>query len=251
MRILDELIDSLPGKDTPVRQVCAGAFWTAVTTRSTGLASTYRELGHQHGDRPSTVKEAGELIGKRASELAGYARSDETVEASIGMATINSLLEVEESKCIERGAFDVLAERGRGRNIAVVGHFPFVSRLRELARNLWVIEKHLHPGDHPESDAPRILPQCEVVCLTGTTLINHTTEKLLSLCKGSFVVLTGPTSPLAPVLFEFGIDAICGTRVTDADEVIRFVSQGANFQQLRGHGVKLLTLAKQALTQMD
>jgi uncharacterized protein (DUF4213/DUF364 family) len=251
MRILEELIDSLPGKDTPVRRVCSGAFWTAVTTRFTGMASTYRELDLQHSDHPCMVKEAGALIGKKAGELAEYARSDETVSASIGMATVNSLIEVDESKCIERGAFDVLAEKGRGRNIGVVGHYPFIPKLRELAQNVWVIEKHLRPGDHPESDAARILPQCEVVCLTGTSFINHTIEQLLALCKGSFVVLTGPTSPLAPVLFEFGIDVICGTRVTDTKEVIRFISQAATFQQLHGHGVRLLTLAKQPLVQMD
>jgi hypothetical protein len=219
-----------------------------VTSRFTGLASTYREPDLHHGDQPSRVNEAGALIGKRAGELAEYARSNETVSASIGMATVNSLIEVDESRCVERGAFDVLAEKGRGRNIGVVGHFPFIPKLRELAQNVWVIERHPQPGDCPESDAPRILPQCEVVCLTGTSLINHTIEKLLALCEGSFVVLTGPTSPVTPVLFEFGIDVICGTRVTNPDEVIRFISQGANFQQLRGHGVRLLTLAKEPLT---
>ena len=88
----------------------------------------------------------------------------------------------------------------------------------------------------------RILPKAEVVSLTGTAFINHTIEDLLSLCRGSYVVLTGPTSPLSPVLFDFGISAICGTRVANAEEVIRFISQAATFKQLHGHGVRLLTM---------
>lgn len=244
MKILNALIDSLTGKDEPVRNVCAGAFWTTVTTRYTGLATTYRELDLQHSDHPCMVKDAGSLIGKTAGELVEYARSDDTVSASIGMAAINSLLEVDESKCTERGAYDILAEKGRGRDVAVAGHFPFIPKLRDVARNVWVIEKRLRPGDFAESDAVRILSKAEVVSLTGTAFINHTIEELLSLCRDSYVVLTGPTSPLTPVLFDFGISAICGTRVADTDEVIRYVSQAATFKQIHGHGVRLLTMTR-------
>ncbi|MBN1268865.1 MAG: DUF364 domain-containing protein [Kiritimatiellae bacterium] len=246
MKILDALIASLTGLDAPIRQVCTGAFWTAVTTRHTGLATTYRDLDLQHSDHPaSPVKEAGHLTEKTAGELVEYARSNDTVTASIGMATVNSLLEIDERLCVEKGAFDLLAEKGRGRDVAVVGHFPFVPKLRDVARNVHVIEKRLRPGDLPASEAARILPRCDVVSLTGTAFINHTIEELLDLCRDSYVVLTGPTSPLSPVLFDFGIDAVCGTRVTDAEEVIRYISQAATFRQLHGHGVRLLTMAKE------
>ena len=244
MKILDALIDSLPTKNEPVRSVCAGAFWTAVTSRYTGLATTYREMDLQHSDHPCMVKDAGALVGKKAGEMVEYARSEDTVSASLGMATINSLLELDESQCVERGAYDILAEKGRGRDIAVVGHFPFIPKLRDVARHVWVIEKRLRPGDFAESEAARILPKAEVVSLTGTAFINHTIEDLLSLCRNSYVVLTGPTSPLSPVLFDFGISAICGTRVANAEEVLRFISQAATFKQIHGHGVRLLTMIK-------
>ena len=97
-----------------------------------------------------------------------------------------------------------------------------------------------------KNEAARLLPKADVVSLTGTAFINHTIEELLSLCRDSYVVLTGPTSPLSPVLFDFGIQAICGTRVADADEVIRFVSQAASFKQIHGHGVRLLTMTKES-----
>ena len=77
-------------------------------------------------------------------------------------------------------------------------------------------------------------------------MINHTLESLLDLCKGAYVVLTGPSSPLSPVLFDFGVHAICGTRVTDAREVDRYITQGATFKRLRRHGVRLLTMTPPA-----
>jgi len=187
----------------------------------------------------------GFLTEKNALELVEYARSHNTLEASIGMAAINSLIEVDVARCVDLNAYDVLLEKGRGRNIAVVGHFPFVPKLKKAAKNLWVIEKRLRPGDLPESETKRILPRCDVVCITGTAFINHTIEGLLSLCRESFVVLTGPTSPLTPLLFDYGIDVICGTRVVDSEEVLRFISEAATFRQLHGHGVRLLSLTRE------
>jgi uncharacterized protein (DUF4213/DUF364 family) len=199
-------------------------------------------LDLQHTDHPTPIEDAGRLIGKTAGSLAGYARSINTVAAAIGVATINSLVEFDEHACTEASAYELLAAKGNGRDVAVVGHFPFVTRLRESARNVWVIEKRVSPGDFPAEEAENILPRCEVVCVTGTALINHTLEGLLDLCRGAYVVLTGPSSPMSPVMFDFGIHAICGARVTDAAQVRRYITQGSSFSQLRRYGVRLLTM---------
>ena len=245
MNILSDLLDNLPHRDHPVRAVWSCAFWTLVTTKYSGLSSTFRGEERQHSDHADiTVPDAGRLLEKTAGELATYALLDDTVAASIGMATINSRLEVDESKCVERGAFDLLAEKGRGRTIGVVGHFGFVPKLREAAGKVWVIEQRPRLGDVPDTQAAEILPSCDVVCLTASSFINHTIDQLLPLCAASYVVLTGPTAPLTPRLFEHGIDAICGTRVTDAAVVLRHISQGACFKQVRGHGVRLLTMMR-------
>lgn len=245
MTLLSDLLASLSNKDHPVRAVWSCAFWTLVTTKYSGLASTFRGDDRQHSDHADiTVPDAGDLLKKTAGELAAYALLEDTVAASIGMATVNSMLDVDESRCVERGALDLLLERGRGRTVGVVGHFGFVPKLREAAKKVWVIEQRPRPGDLPDTQAAEILPSCEVVCLTASTFINHTIEQLLPLCAESYVILTGPTAPLTPRLFEYGIDAICGTRVTDPDAVVRLISQGACFKQVRGHGVRLLTMLK-------
>jgi hypothetical protein len=70
MKILTELIESLRGKDHPVKQVLTGAYWTAVVSRGCGLASTFRDKGHPH---KKGVKDIGHLKKKSALELAQYA----------------------------------------------------------------------------------------------------------------------------------------------------------------------------------
>jgi len=244
MTILTEIIESLQAGDSPVKTVCTGAFWTAVVSKYGGLSSTYRDMDPQHDDNPKFVEDAGNLHEKSALELARYALSDHTVAASIGMAAINSLIDVDESKCSNLNASEIVMEKGAGKNVAVVGHFPFIPRLREKAKRVWVIEKRPRPGDRPAEEASEILPQCDVVCLTSSAFINHTIEDLLPLCGNSFVVLTGPTSPLTPILFDHGVDVICGARITNPERVVQYITQGACFRQMKFAGVKLLSLAK-------
>jgi uncharacterized protein (DUF4213/DUF364 family) len=239
LKILDDLILSLEGSDFSVKSVHTCVFWTAVVSKHCGLSSTFREEGPSH-DRG--VRDVGNLTQKTASELAEYAKSNSLLEASIGMATINSLIDIDESKCVEKNAFEIILEKGKGKNVAVVGHFPWIPKLRERIKNFWVLEQRLREGDLPAKEADRILPQCDVVGITGTSFINHTIEGLLDLCKGAYVLLVGPTSPLSPILFDHGIDAICGSKVIDVGKVTRSISEGATFKEVAG--VKLLTMAK-------
>ena len=239
MKILDDLILSLKGNDVPVRSVHTCVFWTAVITKHCGLSSTFRDEGPSH-DRG--VRDVGNLTRKTALELAGYARSQSLLEASIGMATINSLVDIDESKCIEKNAFEIILEKGQGKNVAIVGHFPWIPKLKGKSKNLWVLEQRLRQGDLPAQEADRILPECDVVGITGTSFINHTLEGLLNLCKRAFIILIGPTSPVSPVLFDHGIDAICGSKIIDPDQLIRSISEGATFKEVIG--VRLLTLSK-------
>jgi uncharacterized protein (DUF4213/DUF364 family) len=239
LKILNDLLSSLRGDDFPVKSVHTCAFWTAVVSKHCGLSSTFRDEGPSH---ERGVRDVGNITRKMALELAEYARSDSLLEASIGMATINSLVDIDESKCIEKNAFEIILEKGQGKNVAIVGHFPWIPKLREKVQNLWVLEQRIREGDLPAKEADRILPQCGVVGITGTSFINHTLERLLSLCKGAYVLLIGPTSPLSPILFDYGIDAICGSKIIDPDQLIRAISEGATFKEVTG--VRLLTLTK-------
>jgi uncharacterized protein (DUF4213/DUF364 family) len=244
MEIVRALLASLPEGPAAVEGVLIGAFLTSVSTTSTGLASSVRDSPCGDDGEHAGVAGAGALRDLPALELARYALSADTLEASVGLATINSLLKPGEASAPQRSAQDLLAERGRGKDLAIVGHFPFADRLRSVARNLWVIERRPWPGDLPEAQAADVLPRCDVVCITGTTLANRTLQGLLQMCPKAFVVLAGPTAPLTPVLFEFGIQAICGARVVDAQAVNRRVIEGATFRSARGAGIELVTLVK-------
>jgi uncharacterized protein (DUF4213/DUF364 family) len=242
LEIINDLLTVLDYQAT-VKDIRLGPFWTAVLTRNCGLASTPHTADHHHGDSPAPVRDAGNLMDKSALELSQMARSESVLEAAIGMATINSLLEIDEGKCVELNAADLIEEQGRDRRVAIVGHFPFVKRLRQVAKELSVIERHPREGDLTERQAQDIIPEADVVAITGSAFVNHTIEVLLSLCRPkAYVIVLGPTTPLSPVLFDYGVDVVSGTRVIDTETVLRYASQGATFRQMKG--VRLLTMKK-------
>jgi len=239
--LIDDLLASLPDDPTPVRSVMVGAHWTAVCSRHCGLATTI--IGDKPHDNPTFVHDAGFLHLKSAQELAEYARSENPLGASIGVAAINSLLEVDENNAVEINASEVIMEQGAGKNVALVGHFPFIPRLRKSVGNLWVIEQNPSGDDFPAQSAADLIPRADVVALTGSALINHTLEGLLELCRtDALVMILGPSTPLSPVLFEHGVSIIAGSRVINEDAVLHAIGQGATFQQVKG--VRLLTFTR-------
>ncbi len=240
--------------------VRVGTHWTAVVVETpgglrAGLSSTQIVHDLEHG-RPA-VRDAGKLIGKPASELAALVQSESLTERCIGFAALNALLTVDEAACVTMNAEEIILEKLRhvpgtsgevpgtsGKRVAIVGHFPFVPRVREAAGTCWVLELNLGPGDLPAARAPEILPQADVVAITGMTLVNGAFEDLAALCRpDAYVLVLGATTPLSPILFDYGVDAISGTLVVDIPATLTAVSQGANFRQIPGK--RLLTMLKE------
>lgn len=246
MPITETLLDDLDA-DAPVRDVLMGAFWTAVVLDTDpvrcGLASTLRG-GERHQGPP--IPEAGDLLNYNARQLAQWLRSPETLRASIGMAAYNALLEHDDTTWVELNASEVILGRGAGRRVAVIGHFPFVGEVRRTAERCWVLELDPRPGDVHADRADELLPRADVVAITSTSLINHTFDDLIPLCRDdALVIMLGPSTPLTPCLFDERIDVLSGTVVEQAERVLRSIAQGATFRQIkRTGGLRLVTMTQ-------
>ena len=241
MNILETLLDKMPAEPVPVRKVIIGIHWTLVSSKHCALASTILDDG-PHGH--SNLKDVGILHKKSAQELARGILSDQPLEASIGMAALNSLIDIDEGRMVQVNAAEVIAMNSRDKNLVIVGHFPFVDRMKTIARNCWVIEKHPLAGDFPEEASREYIPRADVIAITGTALINHSFQSLLELCPpNSLVMVLGPSTPLHPILFESGISFLSGSRVIDEDAAITTIQQGAVFPQVQG--VRLFTMLKE------
>ena len=240
MSVIRDIVASIK-EDAPIQEVCIGPFWTAVKSKRCGLSSSM--FVHEHSAGPP-VPDAGLLTERTAGDLASEAESTSDLMRCLALASINSILEIDLSRSIEANAGTILVERGRDKKVAIVGHFPFVNDVREVARKVWVIEKRPIEGDAPAEQAADLLPGADVVAITGTALLNRTMDELLSYCRPkTFVLVLGPTTPMSPIWFDYGVDMISGTVVNDEQAVMKAVSEGAIFRQLAKYG-RLLTLMR-------
>ncbi|NPV76464.1 MAG: DUF364 domain-containing protein [Anaerolineae bacterium] len=244
MNLFEPILQTLP--QATVQSVQIGLFWTAVVVESggrqrCGLAATLSNGEFEHARLPA-VEEAGRLEQRPALELAQWVFSQSYTEAGVGLATINALLPPMEN-AINLAAEDYIASQGADKGVALIGHFPFVPKLKNQVKKLWVLELNPKEDDIPAAQAPEVIPQADVLAITSTTLINHTFDGVFALRKpGAKVLLLGPSTPLSPLLFDLGIHVLSGSMVEDIDAVLTLVRQGATFRQIRPHGVRLVTV---------
>lgn len=231
MDILEEIIQSLPKRPIAVRKVVIGVHWTAVCSKYCGLASTLT------GENPpyANVDGVGSLHMKSAQALAGLALSGNHYESSIGMAALNSMIDPNPADAVELNAYDWLFENAVGKDVAIVGHFPFVDKVRLLARNLWVLEKNPRPGDVPAENSAEYLAKANIIAITGSAFVNHSMSDVLNMCNPkAILMILGPSTPLSPILFDHGVSILSGAHVVDEEKALLTIQQGGSYSQLQG-----------------
>ncbi len=153
---------------------------------------------------------------------------------TLAMAALNGLF-APPPEAVTQKAQDLILEKGSNKRVAVVGHFPFVEKMGEKFAAFDVLERRPRPGDLDADMAAQVLPQADVVAITGTSILNGTADQLLTLCQPeAFVIMLGPSTPFAPSLFKLGVNALAGAVVKDPDAVLAGVAADLPFKQLQG-----------------
>ncbi|MEQ8196528.1 MAG: DUF364 domain-containing protein [Clostridiaceae bacterium] len=193
------------------------------------------------------------LIGASLREVAACAKSWNFVEASIGVAAINAYynnlevarkngVEFSDSRLVEdrlNDPFIMSQNEIKGKKVAVVGHFPHLENLFEPICDLSIIEWDPKEGDYPISASEYLLPQCDYVYLTCSSLMDKTLPRMLELSKNAKrITMVGPGTPLAPVFFDYGIEQLSGFVIKDNPRTYRIVS-GAEKVRIYSAGQKV------------
>ena len=196
------------------------------------LAGTEAGLGiamHTPGTSIPPLYPQG-LSGLSLSQAAQAVRSWNLEEASFGLAAANAFYNTP----ARLAALDAAQPTGghyadgldvSGLTVGIVGHMRGPAGLREKAKQVYVLERSPQPGDYPDSACELLLPRCDLVIITGSSLINKTLPRLLSLCRNAYTILTGPSVPLCPALLDFGIDRLSGLVVTQREAMTAHVIQ--------------------------
>lgn len=238
LMLMNKLVDcALSGVgDRKIKDVRAGLSYTTVMLDddACGLAYTFRnELGCFCG----VIREAGSIIGRNAAEIIPWLKSKNLLMASIGLAAVNAVLNDPHAHW-ETGNITTALDVAPSDTFGMVGAFgPILNVVRNKTKHIYVFEQHTDKaaGLYSEADMPVYLPQCSVVVVTATSIINHTIDQVLSHCTGAReVYLVGPSCPLSPEVFQnYNVTLLAGDVVTGPEQMLRIVSQGGGTREMR------------------
>jgi uncharacterized protein (DUF4213/DUF364 family) len=219
-------------------RVIVGLNWTLVEgPHGVGLAHTPpRGTAGCHA-----LPTPGDYAGQSLAALAAMWPSENVFEHAIALAAINAHCNRDDLAGAPINGFELIEDRGE--RTVIIGRFP---GLEKRLPNAAVIERNPGPGDYPEDAGPHLLPKAEYIAITGSTLGNGSLAPLLAFVQNGFTVLIGPSTPLSPALFAFGIDALSGFAATDRDGLARVVAEGGAVAALRDFG-RYVTLTRKEI----
>ncbi len=235
--------------DITTKEIRIGVFYTGVILSSGHAGMSYTPVQEipeavccprSHARMPA----AGQLLGVHITELMDYALEDNALKAAVGMATLNALSAVlladntcRYKPCAYGNALDLVEITGED-TVAMVGAFPpFIKRIQEITKNLFVIDKNpkvVGKGDTIKIESADrledIIPRADILVVTGVTLINHTLGHILELAeKASEIVVVGPTASVYPEpLFARGVTVMGGVRITDTARMIHLIGEAGS-----------------------
>jgi uncharacterized protein (DUF4213/DUF364 family) len=203
----------------------------------------------------------GKLQGRPALDLARQALGENGIRRAVGIAAMNALADT----CWRRrphpqtdlrlgvDAFDA-TEIHPGDNVVVVGAFvPFLRELKRRGQPYLVLEQDPAtlkadelPFFRPAEQAETVVPQADVLLITGTTLINDTLEELLSLAKATArVTMVGPTVSLLPDAFlRRGADILGTVLITAPDDFLDLLAEGGSGYHFLGRSAQKVVLVR-------
>lgn len=235
--ILDSIKATIPESTLaiPISNVASYAFVTTLKTKRLGLSMTMSDDRIFEFKARNAVSNLGKVETMSLSQIIAWTDSLHGIERSFAIAGINSSINLQGNKFFTGNALELTEKLARNKKVAVVGHFPSMENIKKVAKSFTILEKRPQEGDRKAEDAVEVIPESDVIAVTGVTCLNDTIEGLLALKRPDaiFIVL-GPTVPLSPVLFDFGVDVIGGAWVEDENEVMKKMSQGGTARSVNG-----------------
>ncbi len=244
----------IPLENIRVDDLIIGIFFTGVKlfTGHAGVAFT------PSGEIPEAVccptsaarmPMAGNLEDKPVSEILKYCLDPNVLKSAIGVATLNALsqLIIESEQGVEypivkdKDGFDLLKIQPT-ETVSLIGAFgPYIRRLKVMGNPFFIVERNIQTLRRdevkyykPEPEMSFALKESKVVIVTGTAIVNHSIDTILSfVSNGKRTAIIGPTASMIPdAFFERGVGVMAGVRILEPDLMIKILKQGGSAYHL-------------------
>jgi len=263
-----------PGlEEIRVERAVIGLFFTGVKLEngSTGACATPIKTIPEAVCCPSSAMAMpfpGKLCGRSAFDLAAEALGENGIRRAAGIAAMNALADTcwrlrphpETELHLGIDAFDA-TEILPGDSVVVIGAFvPFLRELKRQRQPFIVLEQDpatLKPDElpffRPAEEAAAVVPEADVLLITGTTLINDTLGSLLSLAKPTArVTMVGPTVSLLPDAFlRRGANILGTVRIVDPDAFLDLLAEGGSGYHFLGRSAQKVALVRRSTVRTE
>lgn len=202
----------------------------------------------------SIFQYAQELVGKPAEEIAEWLDSgEEDARRGLGMAALTAASRSQDLRDADDPGMTFGVRVSPGDTVGMIGFIPPVARaFQGRASRVYVFDQGLYEkgGDRggsvegilPTSEQGRLLPECDIVVLSGTTVVNHSLEGLLELCgRARDIVMVGTSTPMFTEAFRgTPVTVLAGSWWDSSrkDELFRKVSLAGGITQVQPYMIK-------------
>lgn len=236
-RLIELASNKITGRDIFIKDISVGLRYVIVQTNEGAGVSAVLDSSFVHDYKTEDLES---LINAPVFNAFDFLLSNNPLSAAVGLASINAVLNVSAHiKSSIEGHFNELLSIKNTDIVGVVGGFyPIIPGLKSVARDVYVFERNPFFGIknlYPDWAIKSLLPKCDVVIITATTLINKTIEDVLQYIRpDARTILLGPSTPLAPEVFkETGINLLGGVVVIAPESLKRIITLGGG---TRGFG---------------
>ena len=138
-----------------------------------------------------------------------------------------------------------------GDTVGMEGYIPPVAKkLAQNAKRMIIFDHGAwlegDPDVEPTERQSLLLPECDIVVLTGTTTINGTIDSLLAMCpKAREIVLVGTSTPMFPEGFRgSGVTRLAGAwwKNEDKEAIFKKVTLAGGIRSLSPHMIMKMAL---------
>jgi uncharacterized protein (DUF4213/DUF364 family) len=141
----------------------------------------------------------------------------------------------------DKDGFDLLEIQPK-ETVSLIGAFgPYIRRLKMMGNPFFIIERNpqtLRLDEmkyfRSDSEMATTLKNSDDVIITGTAIVNHTIDTVLShIASNKRTAIIGPTASLIPdAFYRRGLDIMAGVRIMDPGLMIKILKQGGSAYHL-------------------
>ena len=212
-----------------VELLSIGLGYTAAVTSDGGIGIAYTYFA----DKKSCMllNEAVDYENRPASVLLAKIKSENTIERSMALALVNALnhqnaLQLPEDKKNEI-MFDKFKIK-KGTRVAMVGYFgPLIKHFEQKGAVLEILD-HSRGLGRINDFYKKLKNWAEVLFLTSTSILNNSTEEILTNVHASIkTIMLGPSTPMVAEAFDhLPLHMLSGPGPLDKDRLLKAIRHG-------------------------